>query len=221
MRETWSLWVITGAIQSLVGNWGKLSTLKRYEPLRMIHGLEDLRVSFLKLSKLPKNYTEWASGFPSVSYSIQWDSCLWGRFFKWSVPSGSMDSCLCLLFICKRGLGSLLFIDCWLFNHLRPTYGISDLALVRNPFPDGDITGELQRRAMSKEGNNKDSRSVWMEGKLIQHFSLHWVRACVFANVPFSKVLLLCVPGDFISHGGIWEGPHHSLPKSTFLVSSK
>lgn len=112
MRETWGLWVITGAIQSLVGNWGELSTLKRYEPLRMIHGPEDLRVSFLKLSKLPKNYTEGASGFPSVSCSIQWDRCLWGRFFKWSVPSGSTDSCWCLLFICKRGLGCLLFIDC-------------------------------------------------------------------------------------------------------------
>lgn len=54
-RETGSVWVITGAIQSLVGNWGKLSTLKPHEPLRMIHGPEDLSVSFLKLSRLAKN----------------------------------------------------------------------------------------------------------------------------------------------------------------------
>lgn len=54
-RETGSVWVITGAIQSLVGNWGKLSTLKPHEPLRMIHSPEDLNVSFLKLPKLAKN----------------------------------------------------------------------------------------------------------------------------------------------------------------------
>lgn len=141
-----------------------------------------------------------------MSCNIQGDRCLWGRFFKWSIPSGSIDSCLCLLFICKHGLGCLLFIDCWLFNHLRPTYGLSDLALVRNPFPNGDITGEPQRRATSKEGSNKKSRSICMEGKLIQHFSFHLERACVFANVPFSKVHL-SVHGNFISHGDIWDVP--------------
>lgn len=138
-------------------------------------------------------------------------------FSKWSIPSGSRDSRVCLLFIRKRGLGCLLFIDCWLFNHLRPTYGMNDLALVRNPFPDGDITGEPQRRVTSKEGNNKASRSVWTEGKWTQHFSLHWARACVFANVPFSDFHLLSVRGDFISHGDIWDVPLCQVHLPSFL----
>lgn len=34
---------------------------------------------------------------PSLFCNIQWESCLWGKF-KWWVPSGSTDFCLCLLF---------------------------------------------------------------------------------------------------------------------------
>lgn len=122
--------------------------------------------------------------------------------------------------ICKHWLGCLFFIDCQLFNHLRPTYGISNPTLVRNPFPDGDITGESQRKAKSKEGYNKTSRSIFIEDKLIWHFSLHLESACDFINVPLSKVHLLSL---VISHCAETSGmcPLNSSFQSTLLFYSK
>lgn len=108
---------------------------------------------------------------------------------------------LFVLIICKRWLGRLLFIDCRLFNHLRPPCGISNPTLVRNPFPDGDITGEPQKKAVPKEGNKQKLKVNLCRGQMNMAFLFAFKRVCVFANMPFREGQLLSVPGDFMQHG--------------------
>lgn len=133
-------------------------------------------------------------------------------------PQGSRDSRLCLLFICKRGLGCLLFIDCWLFNHLRPTSGISDLTLVRNPFPDGGITGEPQRRVTSKKATAKTQGQCEPRANELS-VSVCIEREPVSLQMCLSAMFTFCLFGVILYHMG--TSGMCLFAKSTFLVSSK